>query len=131
MACPSAQAPRVPCSQIVVSISELEEIYRISLVEHAKEWKRLEHKMTDIDRWDVFGATYPCVPRERVGSVTDGGKWCAVSRAPAAGVRYPHRSLSVLLCACASGLGRVTDRSREHTWWWGLRHGAQYVPGCC
>ncbi len=52
-------------------------MYQISLREHAKEWERLKNKMTAIDRWDVFGATYPCMPRERIGSVTDGGKWCA------------------------------------------------------
>ena len=78
----------MPCSQIVITTSELEEIYRKSLVEHAKEWTRLEHKMTAIDRWDVFGATYPCVPRERLGSVTDGGKWCADTRYACANAIY-------------------------------------------
>jgi len=61
----------------VVPISDIEDMYQISLREHAKEWERLKNKMTAIDRWDVFGATYPCMPRERIGSVTDGGKWCA------------------------------------------------------
>ena len=71
-------------AQIVVPISDIEDMYRISLREHAKEWERLKNKMTAIDRWDVFGPTYPCMPRERIGSVTDGGKWCALGRVPAA-----------------------------------------------
>jgi len=76
-------------AQIVVPISDIEDMYRISLREHAKEWERLKNKMTAIDRWDVFGPTYPCMPRERLGSVTDGGKWCAAGRAPAL---YPLHS---------------------------------------
>ena len=29
--------------------------------------------------WDSFGPTYPCIPRERIGDVLDGGKWCGAS----------------------------------------------------
>ena len=32
-----------------------------------------------IELWEAFGPTYPCIPRERIGDVLDGGKWCALA----------------------------------------------------
>ena len=31
-----------------------------------------------IELWEAFGPTYPCIPRERIGDVLDGGKWCDI-----------------------------------------------------
>ena len=31
-----------------------------------------------IELWEAFGPTYPCIPRERIGDVLDGGKWCGL-----------------------------------------------------
>ncbi len=41
----------------------------------------LEGPWGPIELWEAFGPTYPCIPRERIGDVLDGGKWCALSRA--------------------------------------------------
>ena len=82
-------------------IADLEDMYQISLREHAKEWERLKNKMTAIDRWDVFGPTYPCMPRERIGSVTDGGKWCAAVVHPP---HPPRRTFHPSPCVAKAGL---------------------------
>ena len=43
--------------------------------------------------WDAFGPTYPCVPRERIGDVLDGGKWCGgLDPEQAYGLRVKLRS---------------------------------------
>ena len=38
----------------------------------------LEGPWGPIELWEAFGPTYPCIPRERIGDVLDGGKWCAL-----------------------------------------------------
>ena len=48
----------------------------------------LEGPFGPIELWEAFGPTYPCIPRERIGDVLDGGKWCARGRLwPAARVQ--------------------------------------------
>ena len=42
-----------------------------------------------IELWEAFGPTYPCIPRERIGDVLDGGKWCV-----------PSAVCSEQLCSC-------------------------------
>ena len=34
-----------------------------------------KNRLSKLDLWDVLGPTMPCLVRERLGEILDGGKW--------------------------------------------------------